>query len=566
MSRKILLPLMLLLSVQIIFSQTVEKNKKDEISPELKKEATAFLRETAADVNSLRTLENRISFSSEMAGLMWFSDEKEARAMFQTVINDFRQLLTGYEAQIIPSGAVAENTSEYSLLSGSRNQAERKFTTALGVRQQIAAAIAEHDPELAFEFFSDTGAAITNPVYRQRIQNSDVYYETRLLNQIAEKNVETALKYGRKTLAKGFNYELVNLLKKIYAKDAEKGAAFGEEVISKLKSEADSPQGLYYLTRVLDVGSENLNSIKGKPDKRPMFSEQSLRDIAELAAQQILKNDDSENYDMRSYISTIEIFLPARAAQIRQKFDIKQKTKSGGIAIVAQTAPPPTAGIATRISADSAQENQTQIAENIKNLGSPKLSEEDRKKVIEQSRKIIAETSNREQKMALLTALAIQVAKAGDKETAVQLMGEVQSFVNLQPKNYRDFMEIWMLSGSYAQVDPQKAFPLLEDSILRLNDTISAFIKVGEFIDPSGEIIDDGEVQVGNFGGEMTRGMLGALGASNSTIRSLAIADFARTKDLTNKFDRTEVRILAKMLVLRGIFSDASKPKTDEDY
>nr|MDQ3321749.1 hypothetical protein [Acidobacteriota bacterium] len=91
--------ILFLLSAQIVFSQTVKIEKKDEISPELRKEALAFLRETAAEVGSLRLLESRISFSSEMASLMWFADEREARAMYQTVFNDFRQLLAQYDSQ-----------------------------------------------------------------------------------------------------------------------------------------------------------------------------------------------------------------------------------------------------------------------------------------------------------------------------------------------------------------------------------------------------------------------------------------------------------------------------------
>ena len=52
-----------------------------------------------------------------------------------------------------------------------------------------------------------------------------------------------------------------------------------------------------------------------------------------------------------------------------------------------------------------------------------------------------------------------------------------------------------MLAGGYAEVNPDKAFPLLESTILRANDTISAFVKVAEFIDVNEEIIADGEVQ-----------------------------------------------------------------------
>ncbi len=116
-----------------------------------------------------------------------------------------------------------------------------------------------------------------------------------------------------------------------------------------------------------------------------------------------------------------------------------------------------------------------------------------------------------------------------------------------------------MLAGSYAQVDAEKSFPILEDAVFRLNETIGAFVKVGEFIDVSGEMIADGEVQVGGFGGGLTRDLTRALGESEATIVNLAKQDFARTKALTEKFDRTEVRILAKMLVLRAVFGSQNK-------
>src|SRR5687768_1102162 len=102
------LPLIfLLLFAQIAFSQENPSEKaekkedtRNEISPELKKEAVDFLRNTAVEVSNMRTLENRISFSAEMAGLMWFSDEQEARTMYQNVINNFRQLLAQHDAQL----------------------------------------------------------------------------------------------------------------------------------------------------------------------------------------------------------------------------------------------------------------------------------------------------------------------------------------------------------------------------------------------------------------------------------------------------------------------------------
>lgn len=548
-----LLLVLLLLLVQITFSQTIEKEKKGEISAELKKDAVVFLRETSADVNNLRTLENRISFSSEMASLMWFNDEKEARSMFNNVITDFRALLANYDAQIGASEITPEAGDFFSGDTSDKAQLTRKFMKAISVRQQIATTIAEHDPKLALEFFTESGQAISNPTFRKQLEQQDRYFETRLLNEITAKDVDTALKYGRKTLSKGFSSELISLLKKIYEKDSEKGASFGEDIVQKIKSDDSAPDKFYYLNSLLSLGISNLEDIKGKPDKKPLFKEQALRDLAELLAQAILKREDPEGSDVQSYISPIERFAPARAAQIRQKFRVKKSN----ITITETT-------IGTKSIEVEVENPQKKAIEDVKNLGTKPLSKEDREKVIGQARKTIAEIKEPTQRMFALSALASQVALAGDKELAVQIMDETRAFVNASPKNYQDFLQTWLLAGGYAQVDAEKAFPLLEDAIFRLNDTISAFIKIGEFMDVRGEIIEDSEVQVGGFGGSITRDLTRNLGQSDTTIRNLAIADFARTKGLTNKFDRQEVRILAKMLVLRAVLGNKDKAKDIE--
>jgi hypothetical protein len=120
-----------------------------------------------------------------------------------------------------------------------------------------------------------------------------------------------------------------------------------------------------------------------------------------------------------------------------------------------------------------------------------------------------------------------------------------------------------VLAGGYAESDPDKAFSLLQDTISRLNGTIAALIKVGEFIDTRDELIEDGEVQVGLFGGSMVREITGNLGIADGTIRNLAKADFGKTKNLTNSFDRPEARILAKMLVLRAILKKTGSPSAE---
>ncbi len=542
MNRKLFLSFFLIiLCAQINFSQTAAAVGKDGVTPEMRKDVVALLRETSTEVNSLRTLENRISFTAELAALMWFEDEKEARTMLQGAVTDFRQLLANYDAQINAAGISPDEEQIY--LPGENDSAQffRKFMKAVAVRQQIATAIAEHDPKLALEFFYDTALIITHPKFRKQIADQDSYFETRLLRQITEKDVDTALKYACRTLEKGFNYETVGLLKTIYEKDADKGISFGEDVAAKLKSEVPSPENIYFFSSLLNAGAESLDSIKGQTGKKPMLSEQSLREIADLFAQQILKREDGDESSFTSFLPLIERFAPSRAAQIRQKFKIKSpKTPVKSNA----------AEIAQSVSTDKSEDDPT---EKLFDSNANQLSKEEREKLIAQARKRISEAKDPNQKLLGLTELAQQLARIGDKEAAAKIMEESRNLLSSPPKNYQDFMQVWLIASGYAQIDADKAFPILEDAIFRLNDTISAFVKVGEFIDVNGEMIEDGEIQVGSFGGEMSRDLMKNLGTTDTTIRSLAVADFARTRALTNKFDRPEARILAKMLVLRGI-------------
>ena len=551
MKKFILSSVLLIFFAQIVLPQTIEKDKKDGISPALKKETVAFLRETAADVNTLRTFENRISFSSETANLMWFNDEKEARAMFQAIINDFRQLLAQYNAQAVAAeNNVDASESRFSSMSSKGGNLSRKFFKAFNVRQQIATSLAENDAQLAFDFLDDTAQVITAPVFRKQIEQADVYFQTRLLTQIAAQNPDAALKYGRKTLAMGITYEHINLLKKIYEKDAEKGAAFGEDIVQKLKSDSMTPENSYYFTMVLSSGIESLRKVKENSGKTPMFSEQSLRDIAEIVAQEMIKNKTISSYNGVETLDLIEQVLPARAAQIKLLTVSKSTTTSSS-----------SRASGNSVVAESSRNAEKQMMQNLQNLGAKQLSKEERQKVVAQARKIIADIKEPTAKLFALSGLAAQVAAADDKELALQIMDEGRNSINLQPKNYQEFLQVLILAGGYAQVDAEKSFPILEDTIFRINDTIGAAVKIAEFMDTNGEIIEDGEIQVGSFGGSMTRDLLRNLGPVNAMIESLFKTDFARTKALTNKFDRPEARILAKMIVLRGIFGEkTTKP------
>ncbi|HKX83760.1 MAG TPA: hypothetical protein VJL58_06060, partial [Pyrinomonadaceae bacterium] len=226
------------------------------------------------------------------------------------------------------------------------------------------------------------------------------------------------------------------------------------------------------------------------------------------------------------------------------------------------SAPPPPMSANANVSVAQAAEKK--MFDDVAKLGKKELPKEERDRIIADARKLIATTKGREQKITALSAIASQVAAAGDRDLADELLREAETFVNPSPKNYQDFMMSWMLASGYASAKSDRAFTLLEETIQRVNGTIEAFVRVGEFVDVAEEMIVDGEVQLGAFGGSMVRGLTGELGMADNTIKLLVDHDFTKTKNLTNRFERPEVRVLAKMMVIRAVL-DAKKPDVRQE-
>jgi Mrp family chromosome partitioning ATPase len=601
MLQKLFTLILIFTFIQTGLAQAPTAKKADETAADFKKEVIVFLRETVSDVGNLRSPENRISFTSELAGLMWFSDEKESRAMYLNVTSDFKQLLGQYDAQLNMLETVPGEgeTMGGPLLFGDdseKGKLARKLRMAMTVRTEIATSMAEHDPQMAFDFFHDSLNTITNVERRKQYEAQDKYVETKLLTEVAESNAAKAAELGRKSIAKeAVNFQHLELLKKIYAKDADKGAEFADDITKKLKDQSAGEENVYLLSSVLRTGITNFESVKKDGGKKPMFSEQNLRDLSEALAQRLLESTPEADLSPMSYVNTLEKFAPSRAVQIRAKYGKAVAGEVTGMGMgngsgtgsgSGDDGPPPPPGYRSGANSNTSasrspdvqagleraaaaaeikRKAEEQLMSDVQTMGTKQLPKEERDKIVAQARKVVSEMGPKEQKVMVLSMLAVQVAKMGDKELAGDIMKDASVFVNPQPKNYKDFLLVWMLASGYAETDPDKAFPLMDDAILRLNDTITGVVRIAEFLDVSGEIVDDGEVQVGAFGGSMIREMTRSLGVVDGTLRSLAKADMVKTKAMTNRFDRAEIRVLAKMLVLRALLGEKKTAAEDDN-
>jgi hypothetical protein len=309
-----------------LLGQTPPEKNPSEDAEKLRKEAVLFLRETRGDVNGMRSLENRISFTAEMAALMWFHDEREARAIYSGAITDYRDLLLRYDGQMNMLGITAEEGETryrpmaFMMEPSDRDRILRKVRTTLAVGQQIAMSLAEHDPELAWSFYYDSLGAVSNPEFKKQADNGNIYFESQLLTRIAENNAGKAAQLGARSLAKGFSNYHLELLKKIHAKDPDKAVDFGSAILSRLKAEKINTHDFYLVVSLLEFGGQTLEQSRKPGGKKAVYTMAELREIAELFAQAILSRTEADVGSGLSHLGVIQKYSPGRAAQIKAKF------------------------------------------------------------------------------------------------------------------------------------------------------------------------------------------------------------------------------------------------------
>jgi ElaB/YqjD/DUF883 family membrane-anchored ribosome-binding protein len=193
-------------------------------------------------------------------------------------------------------------------------------------------------------------------------------------------------------------------------------------------------------------------------------------------------------------------------------------------------------------------------------------SAEDKTFIVGQIRKFVSELKERDDKIKGLVFWATESAQSGNKEIAEILMREAEgSVVGTETRSYRDYMSNWWLANGYSQIAPEKSFAILEKTIPPLNDVIFGFTKFIEFTDERRDMVINGEILMvsgGSFSdARMIDTVLTGLQGSRRVARNLAEANFARTKSLTDKFERLEFRLLMRVLLLRSLLKPIEEPK-----
>jgi truncated hemoglobin YjbI len=564
----------IILLTTTVFAQT--KEDKNKLSDELKKSTIELMHETSQDVLKMQSRSNRIVYATEIANLIWEYDEKEARSLYQVAMNEVRQSLAQLETDAtlpensrventnvaVPGETVrmASNTSANSYYEIQKYKVQpvrkldyqlvRKFDVVLRFRQKLLLSLAENDPSTAEEFLRETAQIIISEEFKEKIIKQDKGLESKLALAVGKKDPNKALEAGRKMITENKLAGMASFIEKFYKLDADKAITLAEEYAKKLEV---TDSGLFNQVFELVRVTESNKNIK---DKKPLLSESRVKELVDAAAKQILATKNYPgSYIILSMLPTIEKYSPIKAKQIIQKFSNDKET--GDDFKNYQSVQNAATNAAT-----GAQPSKEDLEnERVRNkLGKEKLTDDEKKKIMEQFRASLPASKAERTMVVVQTAQAL--SKSGENELAQSLLDEAKLYPPTQIETAKDGMLSWSFASTYSYSEPKKAFDLLETAIPPLNDVLDAFIKVIRFIEmENNEILENGELKMYESGpsGGFANSMLQTLQAKEETLNNLAKSDFSRTKDLANKFNRPEIQIELKLLIIKSVLGKTSE-------
>jgi hypothetical protein len=147
-----------------------------------------------------------------------------------------------------------------------------------------------------------------------------------------------------------------------------------------------------------------------------------------------------------------------------------------------------------------------------------------------------------------MVELALLLKEKGEDEEAASLLDDAASLIKTDLKDDRKTNALLALLSAYAIIDPPKAFVRAEWTVDQANSDISLLLLVNRVVKTGAVknreiILDQGALLPLDF----------LVFKYGKGVAALAKADFARTRALADRFDRNELRLLAQLMIVKGI-------------
>lgn len=164
---------------------------------------------------------------------------------------------------------------------------------------------------------------------------------------------------------------------------------------------------------------------------------------------------------------------------------------------------------------------------------------------------VVLRIKSKDRRAAALAELAVEFASKGERKSALQLLEEARSLIDIRPDNEKEVEALLEVARGYALVEPSKTFELIDPLVDEANEMLTAAALLEKF-GAGGGLFRKGEI--------ILPPLLDAAGGVYAryikALSELARVDFERTKTTADRFNRDDVRLAARLVVARSVLSD----------
>jgi hypothetical protein len=585
-----LLAIILIVAIPASGSQK-DKDDKEKEAADLQKKTLVLLNDLAAAAWSLKLPQNRLLIMSGAADLLWPIDEKRARTVYWDALNALNLI----------SSSIRPATGQ-TLSKEERMKVIQSYLAAFELRQKLLRQVARRDAQLALEMLRASRQVPPRQLGTEFTFPDEAQLEQAIATEFAARDPAQALQLARQSLAKGVTVEVLNLLQRLNDIDSEKGSQFAGELVTKLRTTnlvSDSQASIITVqllqeSRTPDSNQRaSLGNVTGdyyRPGKILSLSDEQRRDLVEVMTNAALSATVAPHvlWQVLIIMPEIEKFFPERRAALEKKLTglkVKRNEPDQGQIMVDH---PQTPEEIVRLA--RANDNATPFAsyyeaailsvaqgktdwfrevlnKDIANadertrlidfLDSEEISTVAYRKQADQLESLLPKIRRKEERARAMVELALMLKDKGRDDDATALLDEAETMIKTDLTDEKQTNALLTLLCAYAVIDPPKAFALAERTVDKANAQISWLLLLDKVV-KSGAIKKN-EIVLEQPGVMPLDFFLFKYGKG---VSALAKADFGRTRALTERFERNELRLMAQLMVLRGLLQQPAPSLT----
>lgn len=525
-------------------------------APAIEKKAFDLLQTISEQVTNLHSPSNRVRAECLIADLLWTRDEKRSRALFKTASEDV-------------TNAVAN-------IDFSDSEVYQQLQWLNQLRQEVVNRIAQHDPDAAMSFLRATRLPASTDPQAKWYADTETNMELQLAGLIAKQNPQRTLELARATLPRGVSYGLINLLNDLQRKDPRLAQSLYKDIVDQVKTED--------LAHNQELANAAWSLAWFQP---PQANEDVYRDLIGTLVNSALSitptDQNSINLaqniygQLQSVMPMVAKYVPARATALQQWAQNAERTFDSSTRMYQEINRVSQNGTADDILALAARypgELQTQIysqaawkafssgdANRARQIVTDFISDPIQRRQmlasfdnqtleaaindsrIADARQLLGRLKNVEMRIQILTRLASNLVAKGDKKGALELLNEGKTAVDSAPPGSSQMWAQLQLARSYAPLDPDQSFAIMQPLIAKANELIAAAAVLDGF---DARYLNDGEWIVPG-----TNSVGNVVNNLNQTLAVLGRIDFDRTSSIADQIQRPELRLIAQLEIAR---------------